>query len=460
LEQRVAEIIEELTLIQNDPSKAGEGDEDFPFPRMIAAGARGSIIVSKRIDILITEVARRMLDDDPQLKLKYTQAEWRNDTRAAFGPPLAEIDLEQDLEENAKLVLGAVVAALADDASVPPLRDYVFGCTLFGDPDVASFRVGPVRFEPRLEWLARTTSSGLISTITARRVRNSWSNKKSRKRKPSWDSHDESGITDALGNVPYVCSVSTRGLAAGAGNEKALTAARLALVAIALTWRSPSSALNGMNLLYDRVARVRHDLILLPETKGVQARASRSHLPHVLGLPNGKWDEIFTENSELFAVIGECLDLIVSPTGDAQRPKLMTVFAHALLWFHEGCRESASLIAVVKFTACMDALAGGEKAGGIRRLINARLGIKDDAPIRANGPTLKQAIDRIYSQGRSRTIHGTNEEFGHDWTNTKDLSEQFARLCLVSCIGWAARNPNCDDPKQMKVPRTNPAAAH
>ena len=64
---------------------------------------------------------------------------------------------------------------------------------------------------------------------------------------------------------------------------------------------------------------------------------------------------------------------------------------------------------------------------------------------------MKAAVDQIYSDGRSRTIHGTNTKLGHDWSGTKSLSEQFARLCLLACIDWAAANPTSNDPKQLST---------
>ena len=84
----------------------------------------------------------------------------------------------------------------------------------------------------------------------------------------------------------------------------------------------------------------------------------------------------------MFDVVGDVLDYIISPTGKIARPRMMSAVAHALLWFHEGCRETVTHMAIVNFSASLDALAGGGKSGGIRRLINARLGIEDDKPIR------------------------------------------------------------------------------
>ena len=106
--------------------------------------------------------------------------------------------------------------------------------------------------------------------------------------------------------------------------------------------------------------------------------------------------------------------------------------------------------AIVKFSSSLDALGSGGKARGIREVITARVGIKEDQPLRVGGPTMRQAVEEIYSEGRSRTVHGTNMKLGHDWTSTRSLAEQLARLCLIMCIDWAAENPSSEDPSEMR----------
>jgi hypothetical protein len=59
---------------------------------------------------------------------------------------------------------------------------------------------------------------------------------------------------------------------------------------------------------------------------------------------------------------------------------------------------------------------------------------------------MKRVIDQIYSDGRSRTIHGTNEKLGHDWSVTRALAEYFARYCVVSCMDSAGKNASANDP--------------
>lgn len=448
IHDQVKMIVKELTRLQTVPAPYRDKDDDFPLPRMIGAGNGGSIIVSRKIDDTIIMVADQLMTADSSLSSKVTRAEWRALVRQAFGPALAMIDLDVDPVKNAKTVLTEIKTVLSKHVAGYGMREFAFGCTLFGNTAIKPFSIGPVRFESRLEWLARKSADEAVSATTRRRVEQAWSGKRLGKRKPSADSIRETDILDAIGSCPFVCSITTTGLAAEAGREKALTAARLGIAAIALLWATPSRALEGMNLLFDRRIHRQKALSFIPG-KIVLAGSRLSHMPHGPWLKNGEWEAQLEEYKDHFRVVGEILAYVIDPAGNAARPKMMNALAQALLWFHEACREIVTLMAIVKYSAALDALACGGKSEGIRRLITARLGISDSQPIRPNGPTLKQAVDEIYSDGRSRTTHGTNVKLGHDWSATRGLAEQFARLCLLLCIDWAAQNPSSNDPKQL-----------
>lgn len=443
-------VIKELIRLQTVPASGRNKNDPFPFPRMIGVGDGRSIVVSKEIDDAILEIADKLLSEDPSLSSKVMLAEWRKTIRASFGPPLAMIDLDDPIDQNAAQVLKEVRSSVTKHIGQFGTRENAFGCTLFGNSTVEPFAIGPVRFEPRVDWLDRKCSEGAVSKTTRRRVEHTWSGKKFQKRKTSTDSIIEKDIIDAVGTCPFVCSVVTVGLAPDAARERALTTARLALAAIALLWTTPSRALEGMNLLYDRRLHRQRALTFVPG-KTVLAGSSMSHMPHGPWLKDGEWETLLTQNTSFFGGVAEVLDYVIDPARGQSRPDMLNTLAQALLWFHEGCRESVTLMGIVKFTATLDALACGGKSGGIKRLISARLGLQETAPIRPNGPTMKAAVDQIYSDGRSRTIHGTNTKLGHDWSGTKSLSEQFARLCLLACIDWAAENPTSNDPKQLST---------
>ena len=50
-----AENISELKEVQNSIELPLDPSDDFPFPRMISAGDGRSIIINKKIDVLIVE---------------------------------------------------------------------------------------------------------------------------------------------------------------------------------------------------------------------------------------------------------------------------------------------------------------------------------------------------------------------------------------------------------------------
>ena len=444
----VEKIIRELIRLQTTPAAWRKPNDDFELPRMIDAGNGGSLIVSRAIDEGIVEVADKLFVGNATLAPRYTRAEWRAAVRRSFGTALARIDLDDCPGTNAERVLAEIRNALDKHVSGHGPREFSFGCTLFGNTAVMPFRIGPVRFEPRLDWLARGYEKGAVSAVSRRRIETAWSGRKLRKRKPSLDSISEIGILDAVGGCAFVCSVAADRLGPASGQEKALTAARLATAAIALMWQTSSKALEGLNLLFDRTPHNQRALTFVPGTVAL-AGSSWSHMPHGPWLKTGQWEQVFSERAEHFSVVGDVLEYVLSPAGAVARPRIMNTLAQAFLWFHEGCREPVTLMAIVKFSAALDALACGRKAGGIRRLISARLGIPESAAVRPDGTTLKQVIDEIYSDGRSRTIHGTNVKLGHDWTGTKSMAEQFARLGLLLCIDWATNNPSSDDPLQL-----------
>jgi hypothetical protein len=445
LQGRIEGIIKEFARLQTMPARYRDKDDNFGLPRMIATGNGDSLIVSLTIDQAIAGVADHLMASDSTLSPKFTRAEWRASVRRAFGPALDRINPGDPLPKSAAAVLFDIKSALAKLVANHSACKFAFGCTLFGNTNIRPFQIGPVRFELRLDWLGRKHSEGGISAVSRRRIERRWSSKRLGRRKRSHDSSDEGDILDTVDTGTFVCSVTTNGLGSEAGREKALVAARLATAAVALLWQTPSKALNGLNLLFDRSPHRQKVAMFIPG-KGMFASSYRSHMPHGPSLKTGEWEALFKKRSAHFSVVGQVLDYVVSPSGKVARPKMMNTLAHALLWFHEGCRETVASIAIVKFSTALDALACGRGTSGIRKLITAQLGMQEDKAIRLDGPTMKQVVEEIYSQGRSRTIHGNNDRMGHDWDGTRIVAEWFGRHCLIMCLDWAAENPLCNEP--------------
>lgn len=142
----------------------------------------------------------------------------------------------------------------------------------------------------------------------------------------------------------------------------------------------------------------------------------------------------------VFSCAAEAIEYATSGFVSGKRPDMMNSLSKALLWFHEGCRESVDTMAIVKFCSSMDALACGKREKGILSLIKSRLKVNDECK-------LKKEVNEIYSAGRSRTVHGTHSKLGHDWSDIRNRAERMARLCLISCMEWVSVHSDVKDPK-------------
>ena len=148
---------------------------------------------------------------------------------------------------------------------------------------------------------------------------------------------------------------------------------------------------------------------------------------------------------KLFGSAGDTVRYVTHGPNEVTRPKMMNALFQALLWFHEGCREVVDSMAIVKFCSSLEALACGKGRSGIRNLVKARLSVVDE-------DKLQEDVERFYGKGRNPTVHGANDRLGHDWTDTRNLSEELARACLISCLQWAAEHPQANDPRLFSQP--------
>jgi len=475
----VGEIISELARIQKLPQPYADENDDRPVPWLLGVGDGRAIFVSRKINQLIADVARKMRNSS-SLQSQFAADDYGKLVRDAFEPALVKIDLDADPTLSSCAVLADVKAKVAEDVSWildNGRLEYAFGCTLFSYEDIERFDIGPVCFEPRKVWLKRKASDGrsarvgtggrierfdhqiadgAISGISKRRILRAWQAQKLRVRKPSDDSTYEQDIIAAIGDCPYICSVKIPALSGKAGRDKALLAARLALTTISLIWENSSKALNGLNLLFDQEMRSQR---LLSFTSGglILVGGTRPNMPHAPGVERKKLEKCFKAFCGEFTVTGQAIEWLLNPTCNRNRPAVQNVIAQAMLWFHDGCREITDLKAIVRFASCMDILASGDGSKSICKLIQARLGIDEDKKIHRDGFTVKEVIEQIYDDGRNRSLHGPmknrknvwEDKLTHDWSETRGLAEWLARMCLVSTMDWAANNPAADDPKRL-----------
>lgn len=416
----------------------------IPIPPMLSLGDGRSLKATEELLSAVSAYARIYWENDPSLRPRFKRAELTKLIEQCFGQALAEIDLTLN-DDQLKIVVKNHVTELVGEQIQRYDRptDLILGCHLIEGETPYPIRIGSVLFETRDRWCQRMLATKKLSPITARRLQAHWSGKPIRKRKGSFDSTAERSILDAIGPCPIVCQVTTDGLSGKYVQEKGLLAARLAISAISLTWLQPSEGLKWMNLLYDRHISHRHTALFWGG-KNIGFNSARTQLP------SGRYidDELLDSISYfrwLFDQFGEVIDSYVQPKRPILRPNMMNTLFLSLWWYHEACREPLDQIATTKFAASMDALTGGRKAKGIEQLINARLGPKPEDQLMSDGRTTKAVIAQIYDGGRSRLLHGSSDDFAHDWTQTRESAEMIGRLLLVSCCQWVLDNPKNDN---------------
>jgi hypothetical protein len=454
IETLAKEIISELRRIQNLPAEKiaqeWKSYNNFPLPSMLGRGDGHGTIISPQIDKKILELGKEYLNTNPRLKTRYRNAELEKLIRETLGLAFVKVDFQKSDDENGREIFSDLDEALNHQSKSYEDIEQAFACTLFAKTNIPAFSIGPALFENRLTWLDRKNAEGSIRSIDCRRIKQKWMGHKLKKRKNAKDNYREQAIVEAIGDNHYVCSVVVKGLPPETGHDKALTIARFALTAIALIWDTSSKALDGFNLSYDRTYYLQRTLSF---SGGVirGGGGGYSHNPHGQFIDPKQWSVELQKFQDIFLVCGDVFEYILNPdTHSSTRSKILDTFSHAMMWFYAGCRERDTLIAIVKYAACLDALACGRKAGGIQSLTTKQMGVERNKTLFKHDPrTMKQVVEEIYDAGRSRTIHGTNDRLGHDWSTTRTQAEVLARHCLVLCLEKAANNPSMSDPKEF-----------
>ena len=439
-------IIQELCAIYPDPvrrlQKDGQG-----LPGLIYAGSGGSIATNEVMETEIRNVADWMFKQRPQARDKHSLKEWRSKTREAFGPALAQLDFNRTLRENAKELKVDIETKLDEYSAGHSSRGRSLGCGLFSEPPTDPFAIGPVVFDTKSRWLDHALNNSDISKTTHRRLGRAFCGKKLEKRKSSLDSLQEDSILRVLSDAQMVCTVTTEGMAPELGEERTILAARLALISIALLWREPSKMLESFGLSTDHGLGV---VRLIPVAPGTRMLGGSKVIGRPFGMPvsQKEWSSILEDEREYFELSGKMILCWTSPEEDKQASSLLRGLSRALFWFWKGCTEEFDLMSIVSFTASLESLTGGGQSSAIKKLVKARLGIDEGDEI-VSGTTLNQVLERIYGVGRSRTLHGTNQDMLHDWSDWRAIGESLTRVCIVSSMEWCQKNKLESDIKSL-----------
>ena len=441
--QLIEEIIDGISSLPKGPFWVRHVvlEKRYQFPISLDVGNGKEIDITPEINNMIARFSTSIMNVYFQShKSEFTNSEWDRMARRALGSAFVKHETETNIEQRARATLETTKQTLRDWIGGIVECEYVFGCHFCNVPDLEPLSVGPVRFEPKLEWLKKLCREGDLSNVARSRIERTWRGEQLRKRRPSEDEEFETRILSTICNCDFVCSVKIGIMGSEAGLQKALNGSRLATTAIALAWNKPSETLERIFLTFDRQPYLQQNLIVAPG-RFPGWRTAWSNLPNgVTWLNHEDWNQLTWDYRKILGCAGEAIRYVTHGNDNASRPKVMNVLSQALLWFHEGCREDLDVMAIVKFWSAMEALTCGRKEQGVLDLMDLRLKITDKDKLRKD-------IKSIYRYGRSRTVHGTNSQLGHDWTEVRSRAEKLAQMCLLSCLHWANEHRKEDNPK-------------
>lgn len=131
----------------------------------------------------------------------------------------------------------------------------------------------------------------------------------------------------------------------------------------------------------------------------------------------------------------------------AKNHQLCSRWATALDWHAEASREINDAIAVTKYGTCLDILAGGRLKQGIRELLVNLFGMElDDYLINGDQKsTLREVIDDVYSNGRSRILHGNHHDRLKSFEALRNIAWQVSRIALIESVIRLGVYSGCDE---------------
>ncbi len=127
---------------------------------------------------------------------------------------------------------------------------------------------------------------------------------------------------------------------------------------------------------------------------------------------------------------GQILAAYLAGRNEGAAAHLIERWSNALFWFGEARRESSDFMAVVDYGCAADGLSGaGGKIGKITKFAEAALNPKG-----AITPTgilsVKEAVQRVYGEGRNKLAHGEKYGLLEDHHETRTIGDNLLTALL------------------------------
>ena len=405
---------------------------------MISTGD-GYLYTNQHIEENIINASRLMYDQNPKFRETHSLKEWQSIFRSEIGLALpSEIDTTDCFDAEVKNLKQRLEEVLDKYYSQYGDLKTAYGCWLFLPTPTNPIEIGPVRFEDKISWLNRALERNEISKTTHSRLSRAFVGKRLKKRKPSLEEHQEEIIRNRISNAPMLCEVTMQGLATNLAYKRSRIAVNLALTSISLIWSTPSLILKRFRTTLDADPRISYDYLFSPEKQEIVSRQQERLFLNCYIEPE-EWEAHSIYAEQFLKVAGEMIECWTSTRAYSNASPLLRDLSQSLFLFWKACQEDSEILSIIEYVAALETLAPGRNRWGILKLIEKRLGL-DRSKEYTQGRTLEENMDKIYSEARNDTIHGSDPKLLYDWSVTRAITEELARNCLVACMIKAQDN--------------------
>lgn len=413
---------------------------DFPIPTLIPAGEGSGYVLSKAAVQALDAIARQIHESKVDYQEAYSASDFLNLTSECVGTIISNLsDDKQDWTANFELPLKEEIEARHSRKLTE--RIFFFGAILISPPEKLSIDIGPCRIVDRHQWLTEQLKQKLISSVSARRIKRTWTGVKLRPTKNGKRNHTETAILKSIGKCDYVICVQTNGSSVKQMEERATQCARIALLVVALFWQRPSSPMENFTLAQDLNRRIIYTgSIDVKRNLVICGSKSKHTFPH--NAPTIDWQNELPKLQPIFDVFGRALKTQCDHAPPKATKEIYENIFQVLTLIYRGSIEPEPLFATALIGAAIDMLTGGKGSGGIAKLIEQQLGKSKNDALFSNGTTTGQFITKVYNIGRSRTLHGSNPELKKDWSENRMQAEVICRILLLQICDELHRDPN------------------
>lgn len=435
---------------QKTPRERGESiPDDCLFPPSLGTSDGGGIAIGERGIEALRELAALIHAEFPNI----LQTADRDVVYKELGKGVGDVlfamergDADVSNWNDAARKVVDVFLRACDDLKAT--ITWLIPCHVFDtDQGVPAFDIGPVRFWPREGWLSATkqnirqdTVTDLWSgTITEQEARNRAFSSEGLKD----GSYAANELAELSRDYAWLATITIEAHEPTRSRQKANIVAELALNALTLLMEQKTGA-DVFVAGTERRARFEHHLGFSDE--GRLLSGWHSNRP---GISRGKGEapKFIEECESARRDAGVVLQRYLDDSAKGAVPFLIDRWVNALYWFGQATREPVDFMALVKHGCAVDILTGA--SGKIAAMVNyceAALGLPRGSRIGTGPMTLKQAIERVYSKGRSELAHGSTNGLLLELGADRGLGHKLARMLLQSALRSLSSAISRNDP--------------